>query len=223
MLNMLYNESLWFRDAIRNYIKPGTLILNIGSSSKDFIDNEQPYIRAHVFNELERLGCQIKNVDLRNAKGVDLVGDVTNASFINKLRAMQPGAVICSNLLEHLKSREPFTKGLINIMNPNTILLVSVPYEFPYHEDPIDTMYRPDPVRLLQDLGNVKMLEGKIVPCGTYFSFSTMHASSFRKFMVWLKLALLYFPTWLLRPSKLDTLKWNFRNISATCCVFRKA
>lgn len=73
-----------------------------------------------------------------------MVGDVTDTDFIQTLKQLNPSIIICSNLLEHLENRKIFCDALVKIMNPKTLLIISVPYLFPYHEDPIDTMYRPD-------------------------------------------------------------------------------
>jgi hypothetical protein len=50
---------------------------------------------------------------------------------------------MCCNLLEHVVDRVMIRDVLLSILKPGGYLIATVPYRFPYHEDPIDTMYRP--------------------------------------------------------------------------------
>jgi hypothetical protein len=51
---MLYEESLWFKNTIQKHAQPGSLVLNIGSSTKEFIEVTQPYIKANLFDEFAK-------------------------------------------------------------------------------------------------------------------------------------------------------------------------
>jgi len=51
---MLYEESLWFKKIIQQYAQPNALVLNIGSSSKEFIELTQPYIKVNLFDEFAK-------------------------------------------------------------------------------------------------------------------------------------------------------------------------
>ena len=42
------------------------------------------------------------------------------------------------------EGKDPHVVG-IEILKKNGILIITVPYSFPYHADPIDTLYRPTP------------------------------------------------------------------------------
>jgi hypothetical protein len=50
---------------------------------------------------------------------------------------------MCCNLLEHVSDRMIISEAILSILKPGGYLIATVPYRFPYHEDPIDTMYRP--------------------------------------------------------------------------------
>lgn len=52
-------------------------------------------------------------------------------------------------------------------MNSKDELIITVPYDYPYHADPIDTMYRPSPNELNQLLP-LTWLEDEIVSAGSY-------------------------------------------------------
>lgn len=218
---MLYEESLWFKNSIQKYAQPGTLVLNIGSSTKEFIEHTQPYIKTNIFDEFAQKGCIVKNVDIKEANGVDFVGDVTDPVFIEQLKQLNASFIICSNLLEHLEERTAFCEALVKIMNSGTQLIVSVPYRFPYHEDPIDTMYRPDLKELQQAFPNLRLVEGQIVNCGTYFNYATKHKSALNRLFAYIKLRLASAVASFTNKEKQKRLAANFETISATCVIYK--
>jgi hypothetical protein len=219
---MLYEESVWFKNMIQQYVEPNSLVLNIGSSTKQFIEVDQPYIKQNLFDELAKKNCAVKNIDIKQAEGVDLVGDVTDPAFIQTLKQLNPSFIICSNLLEHLTDRKTFCDALVKIMNTKTMLIVSVPYSFPYHEDPIDTLYRPDINELQKAFPLLKLEEGKIVDCGFYFALISKGIRRSNQFLFFMKtilrmgIAILTF-----NEKKVKNLSWNFKRVSATCAVFK--
>ena len=219
---MLYEESLWFKKMIEQHVQSNSLVLNIGSSTKEFIEVDQPYIKHHLFDELAKKNCTVKNIDIKQAEGVDLVGDVTDKNFTDTLRQLNPSIIICSNLLEHLEDRKTFCDSLINIMSKDTMLIVSVPYSFPYHEDPIDTLYRPDLKELQKAFPLLKMVEGEIVDCGFYFALISKGMEVSNQFLFFIKtLIRMFIALVTFNKKKIDSLSWNFRRASATCVVYK--
>lgn len=218
---MLYEESLWFKDIIQKYAEPSSLVLNIGSSTKEFIEVIQPYIKANLFDELAKKNCIVKNIDIKHAEGVDFVGDVTNPTFIAELKKLNASLIICSNLLEHLADRTSFCQALVQIMNVDTKLIISVPYSFPYHEDPIDTMYRPNLDELQLAFPTLRLVEGRIVNCGTYFHYITRHKSSLNTLFDYIKLRLANAVASFINEEKHKRLAANFKQISATCAIYK--
>lgn len=219
---MLYEESVWFKNIIQHYVQPNSVVLNIGSSTKEFIEKDQPYIKQNLFDELSKKSCRVKNVDIKQAEGVDLVGDVTDSTFVDTLKQLNPAIIICSNLLEHLENRKSFCDALIKIMNKETMLIVSVPYSFPYHEDPIDTMYRPDLNELQNAFPSLKLVEGNIVDCGFYFALISKGMVIGNQFLYFMKTLLrMFFALITLNKKKIEYLSWNFKRVSATCVVYK--
>jgi hypothetical protein len=218
---MLYNEALWFNHIIKKHVKTEDLVLNIGSSTKAFIEKEQPYIKQYIFDELCAKNCTIKNIDIKDAEGVDIVGDVTNLSFIEKLKNLNPSIIICSNLLEHIEDRDSFCHGIANTMNRNTLLIVSVPYSFPFHADPIDTMFRPTPRELSELFPSLKLIEGKIINCGWFLSFMYSKKSVFKRASILIQSILAYgLATITNNTEKREKLEWSFKKIAATCAIY---
>lgn len=67
---MLYEESIWFKNIIQHYVEENSLVLNIGSSTKEFIEIDQPYIKQNLFDELANKTCDIKNCDIKKLRAL---------------------------------------------------------------------------------------------------------------------------------------------------------
>lgn len=142
--------------------------LNIGSSTLHFRTVMQPHVDAHVFRPLRERGVRILNLDIKEDEGVDLVGDVLDPIFQTQLAALRPRLVMCSNLLEHLTDPVGFTRACASIVEPAGLLLFTGPYSYPYHLDPIDTLYRPGPDEIRRLFANFSCLHEAVVPDTTY-------------------------------------------------------
>jgi hypothetical protein len=60
------------------------------------------------------------------------------------------------------------SRRLLRLLPPGGYLLVTVPHSYPYHEDPFDTMYRPDVAELAAlHPGTVALAQAQ-VEAGTY-------------------------------------------------------
>lgn len=163
---MLYEESLWYQQTLlalpQSDISP---ILNVGSSTLHFRTVTQPFIEQNIFAPISKAGCQIYHLDMKAAEGVDIVGDLTDALFQADLQQYGCKLFLCSNLLEHIPSpaREKLCQAMEKMLPENGYLLVSVPYGYPYHKDPIDTMFRPDVAGLSALFPGMRLVKGEIV------------------------------------------------------------
>lgn len=152
---MIIEEAKWLRKQLLS-LKP-RLVLNLGSSTLAFRTIEQPFI-ADCFG-----GFDVVHVDLKSDPGVDLVADLEDGSLCKKVykwlannrtpghdpeEVLQPVIVVLSNVLEHVENPRIVLQNVAAIAP--TWLYVSVPREWPYHPDPIDTMLRPNPLELAE-------------------------------------------------------------------------
>jgi len=226
---MLPNESVWFREKLIQYIYKDGRVLNIGSSTRHFREVAQPYIYGNVLLPLSKIGVEVVHVDLRPDNGVDLVGDVTDPTFLEQLKRLFPIAVICSNLLEHLIERQTFCVSISALLPPGGLIFSSCPYAYPYHADPIDTMFRPNVNQLAAEFPDTTLLEGDIVDCGTWRE--KIAADRERNPQQWKRqrrnevikrMLPLYQPRdWWRNVTGQDRFPLE-RHISATCVVLRK-
>jgi hypothetical protein len=145
---MLYEEAQWVGKVLIEKTMEGNRILNLGSSTLYSRTITQPHIEQFIFGPLRDKKVEVVHSDITFDEGVDLQGDFTDPVFIAQLKKMQFDGVLCCNLLEHLEDRSLLIEVLKEIIPANGWLLLTVPKHYPYHLDPIDTMYRPTPQEL---------------------------------------------------------------------------
>jgi hypothetical protein len=148
---MLFEEARWLgRQLSRldpNYLYP---LCNIGSSTEQYRSVDQPYVDRFLFAPARMRSQKVLHVDVKSEVGIDLVGDLDDQEFVAQLAQLEIRSVMCCNLLEHVRNREVICKSILSLVKAGGYIVVSVPNHFPYHPDPIDTMYRPSIVQLAQ-------------------------------------------------------------------------
>ena len=123
-------------------------LLNLGSSTRAFREQAKPHIERELFAPLRAAGVAIFHSDLKQADGVDLAGDILDPAVRADLKGRGFRALLIANMLEHVRDRAAVTAVCEEIVGPGGLILATVPSSFPYHADPIDTGYRPDPTAL---------------------------------------------------------------------------
>lgn len=218
---MFREEAKWLANIIYS-LNPNSVfpMLNIGSSNKKFREQEQPWIDELLFKPARTKGYSVIHTDIKNDIGVDLVGDLCSLDFLKQLSEMNIQSVICSNLLEHINNREEISKIISSIVPQSGYLFVTVPYKYPYHCDPIDTMFRPNIQELSSLFPDFKIVNGEILP-GGYLVQSTTTTPILYTLAMLIRLMLpIYQPLrWF------DSLKyalWLFKDISVSCVVLKK-
>ncbi len=146
----------------------GSVCLNVGSSTGDFRQRQQPHIHSELFAPLEAAGLKVVHCDMKPAPGVDEVGDLLDSAFRDRLRAYGAQLMICSNLLEHLSDPKGFAAACGDLVGSGAHGLITVPYSYPYHPDPIDTMLRPSPQELAGLLPGWQIQRAEVLESGTY-------------------------------------------------------
>ena len=148
---MLRKESQWVGRALllHSAAKQGISLLNVGSSTLAFRNQDQSYIHKFIFNPLlQDPRNSIIHQDLKANDGVDIVGDITDSSFVDSLVTLKFDTFLVSNLLEHVEDIPLTIKNLVHLTPINGSIFVTGPVDFPYHPDPIDNMFRPNRTEL---------------------------------------------------------------------------
>lgn len=157
---MMRDESLWIKKALKGLnLASGATVLDLGSGSLKFRTVDQPYIDENIFAPLRQLGIKIIHADKRIEEGVDIIVDIGNIRLND-----QYDLVLCNNLLEHVLNPALVAKKAVNLVKEGGYLLVSVPKDYRYHEDPIDTMFRPTNRELETMFAGQRVVRSEIIP-----------------------------------------------------------
>lgn len=128
-------------------------ILNLGSSSEAFRTQTHPHIDREIFFPLVAKGARVIHADLKEDRGVDIVGDVYDTRFQDQCRELRPRTVVCCNILEHVTDPPRFARIVSSLVPSHGYVVVSVPHSYPFHADPIDTLFRPSPSEIVSLFG----------------------------------------------------------------------
>jgi hypothetical protein len=169
---MLEIEARWVGDAI-NRLEVGELspLVNLGSATLDFRQQVQPWIDRWIFAPLRERGIEVHHLDLQAGDGVDLCGDLNDERFVSRLFEHRYRTVLCCNLLEHVVDPGALCANIERLLFDCGYVIVTVPHRFPYHPDPIDTMFRPSLRDLVGLFPNCHLLDGVILDCGTGWDY----------------------------------------------------
>ena len=218
---MLLEEARWFGDVMRQ-MEPARIfpMCDVGSSSERFRTEEQPWIDDYIFRPARERGYVISHMDRRDEPGVDIVGDLADDDFLERLIRMKFQSIFCSNLLEHVVGREAIATALAASVSAGGYLFVSCPFRFPFHPDPIDTMFRPGPEELAALFPGTRIYRQAIIAGGTYLRVATRRPRSFVRKAT-------RFGASVSGPERLwaatRQIPWLFRTFQETCLVLQKA
>jgi SAM-dependent methyltransferase len=215
---MLKEEASWFGEQLGRFETAKIFpMCNVGSSTAAHRQQVQPWIEASIFGPA-RLRGEVVHVDIKQAPGVDIVGDLFDPGFRARLHGMRFRSVFCSNLLEHVTDPRRMCEIIPSLLPKGGLLFASCPYRYPYHPDPIDTLFRPGTDELAAMFPGMAVVESRLIECGRYLS---CHNEPVRLALLAARsLAPFYRPrNWWQNGAYLP---WIFRDVSAACVVLKK-
>ena len=92
--------------------------------------------------------------------------------FAKKIAVFDVDVLLCCNVLEHLVDPAAFAVACADMVRPGGYIVVSVPYSYPYHPDPIDNGLRPDPDHLAAMFPRLSVVKKEVVVSSTYLQDS---------------------------------------------------
>ena len=218
---MFEAEARWLRRALDAF-PPERLspVLNLGSSSALVRKAIQPWIDSEVFCPLRNRGVETLHVDMRALPGVDIRADLTDVADVRRLGALGPKALLCCNLLEHVLEPRGLAQHCLDLLPAGGLVFVTVPFSYPYHRDPIDTMYRPSPAELGELFADARLLEATILGAGVSYRDTIRDRPwillrHFCRFPV----PFLSFERW---KRSMARLYWLAAEYRITCAIFEK-
>jgi len=158
---MFLEESLWIKNILFNKLDLASVhtVLDVGSSTLHTRTVDQPFIDENIFRPLRKLQKEIYHMDAIEGDGVDICCDVKELGGIGKKFDL----IISANLLEHVVDHKKVVVDLMSLLNPKGYLLLTVPYVLVRHEEPIDTMYRPNNKEVENLCSNMEVLDSRII------------------------------------------------------------
>jgi len=166
---MFPEEAIWLGKSLERFAADElSPIINLGSSSADYRSEAGRQIETSVFGPLKNRGVRVIHVDLKNAPGVDIAGDVCDPVVRARIAAEKPRALLCNNILEHVIDREQIAIACDELLPRAGLLFVSAPFRYPFHPDPIDTGFRPDPSAIHALWPRFAQLDGQLIKSGNY-------------------------------------------------------
>jgi len=148
-----------------------TVVINLGAGDVVKTSRKKPWINNNVFVPLNDRGLKTVNVDFFDFPGIDKLADFSQPQALRFLSEYQsPKLIILANVLEHISqsTRENLIRELERNLRQGDYLLITAPHAYPYHPDPIDSMYRPS-FENLQALLNLNWLFAGHVNCGSFW------------------------------------------------------
>jgi len=174
-------EAKWLKKRLADMDVPQlSPLLEIGSSSLEFRTVAKPHIEKFVHAPLRERGVQIVTTDLRDAEGVDIVGDIFDPAVGAKLQDIRAKSLLLCNLLEHLVDPAAFAAACKSFVQPGGYIVVTVPHDYPYHLDPIDTMFRPSPKEIHSLFPGTEIVDSEILVDGGRWSDLRRTKTSFQ-------------------------------------------
>jgi hypothetical protein len=224
---MLIDEAKWL--AARMAELPGDDLfpmLNVGSSTERFRTADQPWIDRYIFAPARKRGGAVTHLDMKPDVGVDLVGDLADPEFLRQIQRRRFRSVFCSNLLEHVINRAEVASLLTEAVPEGGYLLISCPYEYPYHPDPIDTMFRPGPAELASLFPGTQVCRQEVVDCGTMLRYllegALRHPFRSVSGVARRLLPRRRVPEATSAPQAESVWPWAFTTLQATCVMLKK-
>jgi len=222
-----FNEAKHIREVLSEMvIKDISPVLNLGSSTKNFREKEQPHIDEFIFKPLEEKGVKIYHADMKKSKGVDLVGDIYNKEYQKEIKALSPKLIMCCNIFEHVTDSKGFAEICDELLPSGGFMLVTVPYSYPYHNDPIDTYFRPSPEEIAELFEGYELIHQEIVSDISYREELIMKFPGAKLWVYLLKSFVKFFMpfnnfnAWKKRYHRYF---WLFRPFKVSCVLLKKS
>ena len=154
-----------------------------------------------------------------------MTGDILDPGVRERIRALRPKAILCSNVLEHVTDIDGFTSALEECLEPDGLIIVSGPQSYPFHADPIDNYFRPDPQGMADRFKQCEPEELHTITSSSYGAeLAAMPVGKRMRFLIKsaLRLPLFFYKPqayrnrfsrflWLLRPYKVSVAKLRRR------------
>ncbi|MGB2388000.1 MAG: hypothetical protein ACPIB6_04275 [Henriciella sp.] len=195
-------------------------MLDIGSSTLTFRTQQKPYIHSKLFGPLEARGVKVIYADLKTGDGIDITADLLSDAGYQEIKALGVQSILCCNVLEHVLDPAIFVRRCYALLPCGGRMIITVPKSYPYHRDPIDTGFRPDPEEILALFDAPVEVEARdIIDTGSY-----RDDLKARPWIITRQLFRLPFPFlgWTKWKRSMKKFYWMVRPYRQSCVIIRK-
>jgi len=216
---MHVNECDWIVKKLETFKKSEiSPIIDFGSSTLSYRTINQPWLESNLYKKLRDRKINISFADKKNDVGVDLVGDIFDNNFLSLVKENNFNCIFCCNFLEHVEDPQDLINRCLSLIPVGGLLVITVPHSYPYHRDPIDTLYRPNIKELSQLMHNNEIISSEIISTGSYRDH--LRKSPLKIFRhIRFFFPFLGFEKWRRSTTKL---KWLFTDFKHSCMIVRK-
>jgi SAM-dependent methyltransferase len=197
-----------------------TPLLNVGSSTREFRERVQPWSDRAIFAPLAARGVEIVHLDSRAGEGIDLRADLLDAADFAGVRSRPYRALLCCNILEHVRDAAEFARRCSALVAPGGIIVVTVPRSYPRHGDPIDTLYRPTAAQAAALFPHTSVVAAEIIDVGeSYRDEVRRRPWILLRHLARLPVPFLGLAQW---TSSMRKPYWLFRNYQVSAAILRR-
>lgn len=217
---MHINECDWIISKLEKFneseISP---VLDFGGSTLKYRTLEQPWLQNDFYKKLINRKINVVFADLKKSDGVDLAGNIFDDNFLSLVKSKKFNCVFCCNFLEHVNDPQELIDRCMSLIPVGGILVITVPNSYPYHRDPIDTLFRPNIKELSKLVKGNEIIDSEIISTGSYWDH--LRKSPLKIF----RHLRFFFPFLGLEKWKRSNLKlkWLFANFKQSCMIVRKS
>ncbi|HEV7372212.1 hypothetical protein [Arenibaculum sp.] len=218
---MLLKEAEWVAGFLAGQDQSTLMpVLNLGSSTLHFRERVQPFLDRLIFRPMRHRGIRIIHADLKADTGVDIAVDIMDDDGFEQLRRLEVKTILCCNILEHVPSALAIAERLTALLPSGGTLVVTVPNSFPYHPDPIDTLFRPSVDELAALFPQLSLRESRLVIGPTLGEELRERPREFVRRLIRSAIPLPRFGGWL---SVMHHWRWLFAPYKVSCAIFEKS
>lgn len=214
---MMEKEAEWIASELGK-IGPAT-VLNVGSSTLEY--RQSGCVQGIVVEPHEAAGGKFLHLDMKPDEGVDLVGDLMDSAFRERVRSLRCDAVLCSNLLEHVTDPQKLCDLLVEVTPVGGYVVLTVPKRFPYHPDPIDTGFRPSVNQLETMMAGCELVRGEELRVRGA-NFARLLRQTPKQAAIYAVRTFLPFYKWQSWKQIVGYWPQTFSDFMVTCAVFRR-
>jgi|SaaInlStandDraft_1057018.scaffolds.fasta_scaffold117385_2 hypothetical protein len=204
-------------------------ILEIGSSTSDFRKFVKPHIHEYIHSKIIDRNIKIIYSDLKEDSGNtnvedQIIGDIFDEKVFQKMLSTKPKCILLCNILEHVKDVDAVCKKVLEILQPGSLIICTVPYSFPYHPDPIDNLFRPNPKQLTKKFTNVEIISEEVIE-GSNFYIQLKNLSQKQRVEFLFKELIkpfIFLLTFQLKKAKNSRIFWFNKKYSVSLIVLKK-